>query len=662
MSSYQLHTPLSQVKGIGSKLFEELQKHRFSTIKDVILSTPLRYEDRSQFFTIAQAPQNQLVTIEAEVLTASRGPQRGRRSLQTATISDHTGKLKVLWFNNSYILHVVKPGKKLLFSGKISDKKTLIQPKVEQASGDTIHTGRIVPVYSSTLPLKMGTWRRVLKEITDHLQLPPDTIADQVPQLLTLQASLQQLHFPQELTQVLEARRRLAIEELIQLIKHSAQLKKKWQAQPAPPPLNSRGVSIPLTIPFELTADQLQSIDEVITDLSQPKPMNRLLVGDVGSGKTIVAGVAAHQILQAGGSIGLVAPTQILAEQHLQTLSKFLPDCNWQLITSQTKPSQIESSTGYIGTHAVLNYVAVIKPRLLIFDEQHRFGVNHRSIELKEWQPHILTMSATPIPRSMMLSIFSHLDISRITQPPPGKKPATTWLTPPTKRTAGYTWMMEQLDGARRSGEPQIALVVCPFINKSESDQFAHVKSIEELEPEILDYLKSFPNLSAAILHGQQPKKLQSEIISNVSNNQIDILITTPVVEVGVDLPAASYICIESAERFGLASLHQLRGRVGRAGQESYCLVLPSTTTANPRLKVFAQENNGFKLAEYDLAQRGAGDIFGTQQTGFEQLRFASWGNLDTLEQAQKLAQALPSTWQSSILPPLAQTNQIAAN
>ncbi len=666
---YALDTKLTQVKGIGEKLFAELAAASIVSVHDLLLQLPLRYEDRSHFTTIAAIPEGELVTIQAKVEKTGQFSRNGK-SMQTATISDATGKLKLMWFNNRFILSNLKTGHEYLFSGKYSAKyRNMTQPTVEAVKADTIHTGRLVPLYSSKVPLHQGSLRRVLKHILGNLEAVPDPIpgllaaAGSKLKLPDFSTAIAQLHFPDEIETVAQGRERLALEEFLTIMRTSEQIKGEWQLQRAGvvielPAGFPEKLPLPTSIPFELTGAQKQATQEILSDLAKTTPMNRLLIGDVGSGKTVVAAIAAQEVVASGFSAALVAPTRILAEQHAQTIATILPQLPLQLLTSQTSRSNKTTSfnkkpTLYIGTHAVINKMKELQPGLIIYDEQHRFGVKHRSkaIELKK-PAHILTMTATPIPRSLMLTIFSHLQVSYLDEMPAGRIPTTTWLVPEKKRLSSYDWLATEL----KQNQSQ-ALIICPFIDPSDHEAFEKVASATEKYQELQDYFAPSrtktatapkPKLEIALLHGRQKKTEQNQVITNLYSGKIDILVTTPIVEVGVDLPQAAVMIIESAERFGLASLHQLRGRVGRAGQESYCLLFTSSTakTAGKRLQQFTQINNGRELAELDLANRGSGEIFGTIQSGFSQLQFASWTNLEMIGAAQQIYGQLPPTWQ----------------
>lgn len=649
---------LTKVKGVGPSVAEVLAAQNLRTVQDLLLALPLRYEDRSVMSTICAAPIGEPVTIQAEVKKVSHFFRPGR-SITQATITDETGTLQCFWFNSPFIRTKLKEGQTFCFAGKVTinpktQRRVFSQPVVESLSGDTIHTGRIVPLYTQTLNLKQGSVRRILKEITDHLA--PWQNLSGIEQIADLNSTFKTLHFPDTPEAVVTARERLALEELLSVIHKATELKTRWHSLKVRAqitvPLQKTDSLIPNSIPFQLTPDQLQAVETILADLGKPQPMNRLLMGDVGSGKTVVAGLAAYWTIQAGYAAAFVAPTQILAEQHYQTLQKILPDLPITLLTSTTsskykKTLDTHTPQLYLGTHSVLNQLEKIEPALIVYDEQHRFGVKHRSPgwevapELKKPQPHLLTMSATPIPRSLMLSLFAHLTVSTLSQPPHTKIPTKTWVVPERKRSEALDWIKTQLTS--QNGVVEQGLIVCPFINPSETVGFETIAAATQTFEEVKKHFSHDKNFTVALLHAGLKATVKKQLIADLFAKKIQLLVTTPIVEVGVDLPAAKLIVIEAAERFGLASLHQLRGRVGRAGQASFCLLFTKSQAkeTKTRLEAFAQEHNGLKLAEMDLQRRGAGDLFGTAQHGFDDLKFASWTNLTLIEQARRLYQEI---------------------
>lgn len=667
---YSLNTSLETVKGIGPKLFEKLSQQGFLKVKDLLLFLPLRYSDRSEIVKISDLEQDKLITFKAKLKSIS-GFYKNRRRMDTAVMEDDTGKVKLMWFNNKFISKSLVVGETYMISGKLNDRGTITQPTVEIDKADTIHTGRLVPLYSSTIDIQQGSLRRILRNITTQLENNNENQVKIVNAII-------QLHFPDSEESIVTAREQLALEELLSLIKTSEKIKEYWKHLQSAEAISLSEPQIPDTIPFKLTLAQQKSVKEILSDLQSFTPMNRVLIGDVGSGKTVVAGIAAQQVLNCGYSVAFVAPTKILAEQHFETLKKLFPKMELVLLagkskfTEKLKPNDSQNSASneaqmpklFIGTHAVINKLNKIKPGLIIYDEQHRFGVNQRSTGQAKIQtphiltPHTLTMSATPIPRSLMLTIFSHLKVSFIDEMPAGRKTTKTWIVPEEKREASYEWIEKELTAKADSlkNPSKLALIICPFIDPSNYEALENVASTKETYEDVKKYFSrkkletttAKPELRIGLLHGRMKKEEQDKIINKLYNNKIDILVTTPIVEVGVDLPTASIIVIQTADRFGMASLHQLRGRVGRAGQQGYCLLFSESKSklAEKRLKQFSQENNGLKLAELDLKNRGSGDIFGTTQSGFSQLKFATWTNLELITKAKQTYENLPKSWQ----------------
>lgn len=656
---YQLTDPIQTVAGVGQATKSICAELGIHSVKDIVLTLPLRYEDRSESLTIAEAinknDPNAFFTLQATAHQVKEFYKAGRR-ITSALIQDQSGELRAYWFNNRFIKARLNQDEEFFFSGKISAKGILTQPTVEAVKSDTIHTGRLVPIYSSSILIKQGSWRRLLKKVTDNLA----PLSYNIPNVPDIVEAVKQLHFPDSAESLIAARERLALEELLALIRKSKALKKVWDARKTTLSLKPILPVIPDTLPFKLTDDQVEATMEIVTDLTHSKPMNRLLVGDVGTGKTIVAALACRQVVLAGHSAAFIAPTQILATQHATNLQKIFPDIAIQLITSLTKDAQPTTKpTLYIGTHSVINRLDRIKPSLIIYDEQHRFGVKHRSPAFHldqtktESYPHLLTMTATPIPRSLMLTIFAHLELSVINTPPAGRIPVKTWLVPEHKRANSLAWLQTQL--FTHPDRPGQALVVCPFIDPSDSEALENVAAATATYEMLKATYQANDLINVELLHSKLKPTEKDAIIKRLFANQIRILVTTPIVEVGVDIPAADIMIIEAAERFGLASLHQLRGRVGRSGQEGYCLLF--TTSKQPetqaRLKAFTTEHSGIKLAELDLQKRGAGDIFGTSQHGFSELQFSSWTNFALIEQAKKTAdemgKSLDTQWQPLI-------------
>lgn len=663
---YQLQDSVLVVKGIGTNLQKSLQDYQIENILDLLLYLPLRYEDRSAITTITEikklgvektqiqkSSENQkvktnFVTTKARVVKWNEY-RKGRLLISRASIADESDQINCIWFNNKFLKNKIIVGQEYFFSGNLKEGN-LMQATVEKISDghENIHTGRLVPIYSQLADFKQGSLRRILAEIISKLHQSGD-----------LEQIFKDLHFPSSIDRIVIARERLALEEILYLMQISAQHKQEHQKKNSLFQLSSTIKNQLPKLPFELTVAQQKAIREIITDLQQKVPMNRLLVGDVGSGKTIVAAIPASLIVEAKQNACLIVPTKILAKQHYQNLAKLFKNINFTLVDSQSKLEKIEQGTFYIGTHALLNQLNKIEPSLVIYDEQQRFGVKHRQLEeyldQKKAYPHLLSMTATPIPRTLMLSIFSHLEMSYLDQMPNSRKMATTWLIPQFKKQKALEWLTKEL--INTNTHKKQALIVCPFINPSSYKAMENVSAVKESFEFINQELKQIYQklkidkkyqLKIGVLHSKLTKLEQLKIIQEVYDQKIQILISTPMIEVGVDLPNADIMIIQSAERFGLSSLHQLRGRVGRQGQDSYCLLFSSANSTqnqdnNLRLKKFCQEKDGLKLAQIDLENRGAGDILGYQQSGLNNLVFASWTNSQIIKQAQEKLKKEPN-------------------
>ena len=661
---YTLETPIQQLRGIGETLKARLAKQEINTLGELLLQLPLRYEDRRLLLTIdelkAQGPNLTVpATIVATVASTSQ-QWKGRKSIQRATLKDETGTIRATWFNSPYVLQTLEKTGQFYLSGTWNERyQVLQQAKVERVGEKTaIHTARLVPIYSSTIGITSGWIRRILTTAFEHLQVNDQLQSDKLT-TQSLTESLKQIHFPETPESVIEARKRVALEEFLALMKLAEEQKKLWVSKKISPALKPKTARARLEtaiaeLPFTLTNSQLTSLMQILDDLTTSQPMNRLLQGDVGSGKTVVCLLIALLLIESGKSVCLIAPTRILAQQHAKTVASLFPDLPTTLILGGSQQSAVSEDYTqaqlFLGTHAVLQQLPKIKPHLIIYDEQQRFGVEQRSQQtmpettLAE-PPHTLTMTATPIPRSLMLTIFSHLDLSVISELPEGRKPTKTWYVPASKRSDAYGWLATEIK------QPEtLALVVCPFIDTSTKEALETVAAATELAQELQ---QKFPVTTRfGLLHGRQSKAEQNQVIAQAFAGELDVLVTTPIVEVGVDLPQASIIVIEAAERFGLASLHQLRGRVGRRGQQGYCMVLSNTsvTEAKERLKTFSQTTSGQTVAELDLNNRGAGNLFGVEQHGFDQLKFASWADTQLIAQAQSIFPSLPKDWSSPLL------------
>jgi ATP-dependent DNA helicase RecG len=658
-----LSSPVTILPGIGPSTATKLSNNlNIATLWDLLYHLPFRYEDRSHITYISQVRVGDTVTIFADVDFLKNQLSHRGRFLQIGQISDSTGFLTVVWFNQSYLPKTLKPGTKIALYGKIefySRKPALISPDYEIISENhpLIHIGAITPIYPETKGIS-SKWLRIkihaLLQTLDAQELFPNP----PPELPPWQQAITNIHFPKKQDQVVPAHRRLAFDELFLLHLEAIKRKDSWNHTKLTHPLSvnqDKVLEFISSLPFTLTPTQNQAVKEILSDLQLPHPANRLLEGDVGSGKTVVAAIAAYVAHLNGFQTLLLAPTQILATQHFNTLNTLFKPFGLQigLVTAgfkfQTCPPDWRV---IVGTHALLspnlNFSHV---GLVVIDEQHRFGVAQRALATAMGNtPHILTMTATPIPRTVALTLHGDLDLSTLSSPPSGRLPIKTWVVPETKRPAAYAWIAKEI-----STNHTQCFIVCPFIEPSES-----LTTVKAASAEFAKLQTVFPNLKLDLLHGRLKSKDKDEVINRFRAGESNILVTTPVVEVGIDIPNAAIMMIEGADRFGLAQLHQLRGRVGRSDLQSYCLLFADSESA--RLKAMETHSSGLELSEIDFKLRGPGQIYGTAQHGVPQFKVASYDDLDLISQAKKAAEtAYPNLQKYPILRSLLTQGKIEA-
>jgi ATP-dependent DNA helicase RecG len=650
-----LQTPLQYLKGVGPRRAADLQRVGLSTVEDLLYRFPTRYEDRAGFQPISALKPGMTASVAAEVIGSGIRPtRRPRFKIFEMLVRDRTGSLRAIWFNQPFLKDVFRPHQQVVLFGKLeltSHGLQMQNPQYEivQADGDEpvpqsademLHTGRIVPVYEKTGQLTAKMQRALVHHTLAQLPLDvPDMLPADVRSRLDLvdrRSALHDVHFPPEGSSVQTlnafrspAQRRMIFEEFF-LFQLGLVLKKRR----AEADLKPRSVVITDAIresarrvlPFRLTGDQKKVIAEIVEDMKRPSPMNRLLQGDVGSGKTIVALMAALVAMENGFQVAFMAPTEILAEQHYINIRRLLESSRFRiaLLTGATpaKPrreAQAELSGGSIqlvvGTHALVEgAVAFRELGLVIIDEQHRFGVMQRaSLRAKGQHPDVLVMTATPIPRTLALTTYGDLDVSVMREMPPGRQPIKTIAKPESRREEIYDFVRTQIEQGRQ------AYVIYPLIEESEKvDLRAATEMADHLAQDV------FPQFRVALLHGRMKQDAKDRVMQAFARGEYQILVSTTVVEVGVDVANASVMLVEHAERFGLSQLHQLRGRVGRGAHQSFCVLLyqaPLTDDARDRLKALTDTTDGFVIAEKDLALRGPGDFFGTRQSGLPTLR-----------------------------------------
>jgi ATP-dependent DNA helicase RecG len=658
-----------------ARLVKILKKLDLKSERDLLWYFPYRYEDFSNTTKISEIKTGDQVSIKGQVKDIRQVPSiRGRITRTEALVSDQSGSIKVVWFNQPYLANTFKKGDQIFLSGSAGFYKTIqlqnpIYEKLQSENSEQIHTGRILPIYHLSGDLPLRTLRTLIyyaveKYSADLEETLPTNLLNEL-NLPSIKQTIKSLHFPDSQEELDKAKLRIAFEEIFTInlaIEKHKNLAQKYQS-PAIPFNKTLIQGFIQGLPFELTADQKKAIWDILQDLEKKRPMNRLLEGDVGSGKTLVALISAMEVMHFGIQSVLLCPTEILAQQHYSTAQKYLepyPRFSIILLTSKTikingriaKRSEALAEIEHGGPQLIISTHAVLQKDvkfddigLIIIDEQHRFGVRQRA-ELKQnkskLHAHLLSMTATPIPRTLKLALFGDLDITQIKHKPADRKPIATKLVTPNERKAAYNFIDSQIDLGRQ------IFVVTPLIE--ESDKL----DVKAAETEVKELQKIFPHRKIKVLHGRMKSVEKESIMQAFLAKEIDILVSTAVIEVGVDVPNASVMVIEGAERFGLSQLHQFRGRVGRSEHKSYCLLF--STNENPksleRLKQFERTLDGFALAEIDLETRGFGNIFGEQQSGFYYFKYFDFAAHKELAQASQ-------TWAKKIISDDPQLNSL---
>lgn len=650
----KLHDDITTVRGVGDVVAQKLHKLHIETVNDLLLYVPRRFEDYSHVISVSKIKPGS-VTIKVVLSNIKSRYSRKGLHITEATARDETGTVKVIWFNQPYRSKAIQLDKEYFVSGEFASNYkyfAISNPSCELVSDFPVNTARLVPIYKMTKGLGPATLRKIVKEVVtsvspnEHL---PEWIVKQ-EELIDKNRAIKEMHFPTSITLLQKAKARLGFEEVFELALASEFNKQEFAREhsyqiPFPKEAIQKFVS---NLPFNLTDDQRKAAWEVFKDMEQGSPMNRLLEGDVGSGKTVVALLAALAALEAGFQVALMAPTELLANQHMKSLQEFLKHSKYAdsvvLLTSsqpdkKTILSKIKSGKTQliVGTHAIFqSAVQFHNLGLLIVDEQHRFGVEQRKKLQNKAQlmPHVLNMTATPIPRSLALTLYGEMEVSILAQKPKDRKPIKTELFISENREKVYKNLSKQLaTGAQ-------AFVVCPQI---EEDDAASTKSVIKVHKDLSKKLLS--EYKVGLLHGKLPSDQKAAVMQQFIDKKIDVLVSTTVIEVGVDVPNANYMVIENADNFGLAQLHQLRGRVGRGTEQAHCwLILSSNDNPSKRIQVIKNEHNGFKLAEYDLELRGPGAIYGTMQHGELDLRVAKLTDVTLIKSARSAAQKFVTT------------------
>ncbi len=656
-----LNASLEVIHGIGPANAKSLEKLGLKTLGDMLYYFPFRYEDYSQLKPIKSLMYGEVVTIIGVVQSVTSRPIKGgKASIQEVIISDGTGALRLSYFNSPWLTNRLKAGSAISVSGKVDQylgRLVMNAPDYEDVEMENLHTARIVPIYSLTEGITQKWLRKYMNQVVSFwapavVDAMPDSIK-RAAQLVSLGEALTQVHFPASQEKLKLARERLAFDEIFYLQMGVLRQKRDWKAVEGRRfPVSDEWLQTRLSaLPFELTPAQKNALADLRADLDSGKPMNRLVQGDVGSGKTVVAALGASMVVAANAQAAVMAPTSILAEQHHRNFTNLLAreggllnESEIRLLVGSAPESEKEeirlglmdgTIKIVIGTHALIEDPVLFKDlQFIVIDEQHRFGVEQRAaLRSKGTNPHLLVMTATPIPRSLALTVFGDLDISVIDQMPMGRKPINTYVLRPQERERAFTVIRGQIQKGRQ------AFIVYPLIDESEKiEARAAVDDFEKLSKVV------FSDFKLGLLHGRMKPAEKDEVMLKFRNREFDILVSTTVVEVGVDVPNSTVMLIEGADRFGLAQLHQLRGRVGRGSEESFCLLIPTREDAaeNERLQAMSRTNSGFELAELDLKTRGPGEFLGTRQAGFATtLKMASITDVSLIEKAREQAQAL---------------------
>lgn len=683
-----LHTELARIQGINKRLQDGLKKLGLVTVRDLVLHLPNRYDDFSNAASIADLVVGQIATVRARVAKIEmRRSFRRNMAIIEAVLEDRTGSVRAVWFNQPYIMRSLPVGTVGNFAGKATISQGalyLSNPVYEPAYAETKHTEGLVPVYPETKGMTSRGIRYLMHPLLDALENIPECVPEDVYKKLGLPSfitALRMLHIPQSTDVIEPAKKRVALEDLFLLQLTNLQAKMKLAQEPAHgiPWTEAELKALLAELPFALTDSQRSSLDEILADMKRPHPMNRLLQGDVGSGKTVVIAVAALLAARHGFQTAILAPTETLARQHYKTLGKTFNRLvhDWSLNFALMTSAECRASYGegletdlpkarvtsriadghlkiIVGTHALIQK-GVTFPRLALVavDEQHRFGVEQRAALTKRAYPagdaskarntalpHFLSMSATPIPRTLSLTIFGDLDLSIIDELPSGRKPIITKVVAAADRPKAHAFMRQELKKGRQ------AFVICPRIEEAENKEnadaipniWSDVKAVtheyEKLAKEI------FPDLKVAMLHGKMKSTEKAAVMDAFAKNKTHILVATSVIEVGVDVPNATIMAIEDADRFGLAQLYQFRGRVGRGTHQSACLLFTANKSAiaRERLKALTTAKNGFALAEMDLAMRGPGEFLGRTQTGMPDIAMKALNNMELVKAARVAA------------------------
>jgi len=656
-ASISLDTPLSQLPRISPAHLDGLRRLQCRTVRDLLWYLPRRHDDQRERLTVAQLQVGQVATLEVQIVSIHARRARYRRmDLIEGRVRDDTGELEVVWFNQSHLRHLLNPGDRLTLHGKAVRGRRGLQlrnPDVERERKlvSQSSVGVLVPTYPETY----GVSSRWLRAQVARLLPLADTVQDPLPQeirerehLIPLATALRDIHFPEDQAALDLAQERFGFDELFYpqlaaLMARRQRLRRSGVRSPYSVGIAREFVA---SLPFQLTDDQRRAAHEILTDMDRPSPMNRLLQGDVGSGKTVVAAMAGRMAIAARHQVVLMAPTEILARQHFLTLRELLSHFEiWpRLLVGSTPAAQRREILGglatgadrlVVGTHALIeDDVSLPDLGLCIVDEQQRFGVAQRLrlLEKARVNPDFLSMTATPIPRSLARTLYGDLDVSQIRQLPPGRIPVQTRLVEPDQREEAYQFIRAEVAAGRQG------FIICPLVEESPVRQArSAISEFERLKSEVL------PDLRLTLLHGRLAARDKAQRMEAFANGEFDILVATSIIEVGVDVPNATVMGVEDAERFGLAQLHQFRGRIGRGPYPSHCLLFAESDdpVSRSRLQALVDHRDGFELAEIDLRQRGAGEPYGLRQHGLPEMRVGDLLDEGLRKRARSAAEAL---------------------
>lgn len=644
-------TPVRYLKGVGPKTAERFEKLGILTLSDLLCHYPRRYLDFSKPYSIAEAPADTECVVKAEVFAKPGGRiLPGGRRMERITAGDDVSSLEITWFNNPYAAQKLELGQEYYFQGIVTGgmlRRQMVNPQVRTDA--QVKSSPFEAIYPQTEGLTSSAIAKCVRQLLPHAELLPDPLPSEMLKkyrLLSKADAVRAIHCPATEEEAFAARRRLIYEELLVLQLGIGRMKNHGAASTGAPMKKADASPFWESLPFSPTGAQRRAVEEILTDMSGETSMNRLLQGDVGSGKTLVAAAAIWACIRAGYQAALLAPTEILASQHAENLNRLLSPFGMRvaLLTGGMKAAARRTTLAAIrddeadlivGTHAILSEgVEFARLGLAVVDEQHRFGVRQRGLLAeKAANPHLLVMSATPIPRTLGLLMYGDLDISILDELPPGRKPVKTRCITGKKRADLYGFLDREIDSGRQ------VYIVCPAIEDAGGSGLNAVKSYYE------DIAKAYlPDRRVGLMHGKLKPKEKAEVMDDFKSGRLDALVSTTVIEVGVDVPNATVMVIENAERYGLSALHQLRGRVGRGAAESWCFLVSdnASESVQKRLKFLCSTSDGFAVAQYDLETRGPGDFFGSRQHGLPTLQIADLMNdTRTLHAAQSEAVAL---------------------